>query len=163
MDTTIETLLLGWRENGQLARQLLADIPDEAMTDQPGGVVNHPAWTLAHLNHYHTAILSLVRGEPVADPGEQPNAEHYDAGSTPVDDPARYPSKAELLAAYEQVHQEVEQLLQDAPPKRLTQPPGLERWAEGFGTTAKALSYLMIFHESVHLGQVMAWKRAMDR
>lgn len=156
-------MIAGWHLNLAKAEALLADIPPDQITRQSPEVVNHPAWTLAHLIHYHPAIISLARGEAVADPATAPHAERYDAGSTPVDDPSLYPAKDALLAQYRAGHEEVVKLLKTAPSGRLTQPPGLPRWEQAFGTTRHALVYLMHYHESLHLGQVMVWRRAMGR
>ncbi len=30
-------------------RRLIADVPDERLTEQPAGAVNHPAWVIGHL------------------------------------------------------------------------------------------------------------------
>jgi hypothetical protein len=35
-------------------------IPEARMTDQPGSVVNHPAWTISHLNAYAGVLLSML-------------------------------------------------------------------------------------------------------
>jgi len=162
MNTTcIDLLSCGWSANLELAERLLATIADERITTQPAGVVNHPAWTLAHLVHYHPAILALVDGRTVPDPASHPDADRFDAGSTPVDDPSQYPTKAALIRRYRHGHQRIETALGQAPTDRLNQPPGLTRWTEGFGTTARVLQYLMVFHEAEHLGQLVAWRRAM--
>jgi hypothetical protein len=36
------------------------DVPDSRMTEQPGPIVNHPAWTLSHLNAYAGSLLSML-------------------------------------------------------------------------------------------------------
>ncbi len=163
MSDVAELLIAGWLLNLKKAEELLADISADEMTRQPHGVVNHPAWTLAHLIHYHPAITSLARGQAVADPAAAPNANRYDAGSTPVDDPSLYLAKDALLARYRSGHAEVTKLLETAPPERLLQPPGLPRWEQAFTTTRHALVYLMHYHESLHIGQIMVWRRAMGR
>lgn len=160
MPQSIDLLLAGWQQNLHQAEVLFATIPAERMTEQPR-VVNHPAWTLAHLIHYHRPILNLARGEAVQDPGKHSDAPHYDAGSTPVDDLSQYPTKDELLMSFRDGHERIAHALEVAPADLMEQPAGLPRWAESFGATADALGYLMIFHEAVHLGQVMAWRRAL--
>lgn len=144
------------------ASSLLKVIKPEQMTKQIGGVVNHPAWTISHLIHYHPALLSLAKGQPIADPGNQPNADIYDAGSTPKDDPKLYKTKDQLIHDYTQGHRQLREALQKAPLEYFTQPPQLDRWAKLFKTTADALVYLMLLHESQHLGEVMVWRRAMN-
>lgn len=160
MDSLVDALQFGWRLNIDQAEALLAGVPADRITDQTGGVVNHPAWTLCHLNHYRPAILSLIRNQPVADPGRHPDAPRYDEGSVPIDDPTAYPAQAELLAAYRDGCQRVADALAKMDPAHLALPPQLPRWAAAFGTTARALQYLMVVHESHHVGQVMAWRRA---
>ncbi len=161
MDSEADLLIAGWRQNESKVRELMADVSGDDMATQPEGVVNHPAWTLAHLIHYHPAILRLARGLPVDDPGLEPNAELYDEGSTPMPDLALYPTRNELLNFYVDGHARVEKALHQAPRSRFGQAPGLRRWGKGFGTTGNALVYLMLVHEAQHIGQLMVWRRAM--
>ena len=154
-------LMAGWRQNRQQLEALLANVSTEDMTRQPHGVVNHPAWTIGHLIHYHPAILALLRGEAVADPATTPNADLYDAGSVPVDDASLYPDQGTLLERYHSNHEQVKKLLNGIESATFDQPPGLPRWAKGFETTARTLVYLMHVHEALHIGQLMVWRRAM--
>ena len=156
----IEMLIDAWAGNLNHALALLKDIPAGRMTHQPASVVNHPAWTIAHLCHYHPAILSLARGEPVSDPGKLPDAPQVDAGSAPTDEPAAYLSKDELIARFREGHEQIEETLRAAPDDLLDRPPGLERWRPAFPRTGQALTYLMLLHESTHLGELAAWRRA---
>jgi uncharacterized damage-inducible protein DinB len=149
-----------WQLVGRQMQQLLRDIPASLMTTQPGGLLNHPAWTLSHLCHYHPAILSLLRGQSVEDPALHPDADHYDEGSLPVDRPALYRSSEELRAMYQAGHEEILAAVQSTTPEILTSQPGLPRWAQSFVHTGDVLMYLMIMHESQHAGQIMSWKRA---
>lgn len=154
-------LLVGWRQNFERTETLIESVPAQRMTTQPNGMANHPAWTLAHLIHYHPAILSVVRAEAVSDPGQHPDAPRYDAGSTPIDDPTEYPSKRALMADYRGGHDLVAEALTSMSVAQLQQPPRLARWASHFGDSAELLTYLMIYHEATHLGQIMAWRRLM--
>jgi hypothetical protein len=160
MTTCPDILLAGWKRNLDKTMELLAGIPNGRAAEQPGGVINHPAWTLAHLNHYHPAILSLVAGEPVHDPGDHPDAPRFDAGSTPVADPDQYPALPTLIADYRNGHEQIDRAMRDMAPAQLQQPPGLARWVKPLATTAGALNYLMLYHESTHIGQIMVWRRA---
>lgn len=151
----------GWQRVAGQAQSLLKNVAADQYVLQPAGVVNHPAWTLSHLIHYHPAILSLLRNEPVADPANAPNVNLYDEGSTPQPDPTLYLPGDELLAAYLKSHAHVLEALKQAPDECFSQKPGLERWAKAFPTVADNLVYLMLLHESQHLGQVMVWRRAL--
>jgi uncharacterized damage-inducible protein DinB len=160
-NTLIDALRLSWQINFDQVEALMVDVPAGGLTHQPGGVVNHPAWTLSHLNHYRPAILALIGNHPVEDPGRHPDASRYDEGSVPVDDPACYPPYTALLAAYRGGHERVADALRLMDRRYLTLPPRLERWATVFGTTARTLQYLMSVHESHHVGQLMVWRRAL--
>jgi uncharacterized damage-inducible protein DinB len=48
-------------------------------------------------------------------------------------------------------------------PSRLAGAIPLERWKQRFPLIADAVVHLMIDHESTHLGQVSAWRRAGGR
>lgn len=156
-------LLSGWRQNAAKVRELMGEVTADNMTMQPEGVVNHPAWTLAHLIHYHPAIFHLALGEAVEDPALEPNAAFYDEGSTPVADTSVYPTRNELLNHYLAGHVRIEKALAHAPESLFAKPPGLARWTKAFATTGDALVYLMLVHESQHVGQMMVWRRAMSQ
>jgi len=156
-----DLLRQGLRFNNEVARSLFAVIPADRATEQPDGVVNHPAWTLAHLCHYQPATLALAGGQSVRDPAQLPDAHRYDAGSTPIRDKAAYPAWAELTARYKQAHDEILQSLESITHQTLVQRPGLGRWAHTFADTASALQYLLVHHEAIHLGQMMVWCRVM--
>jgi len=149
----------GVDSNRKIARHLFATIPAERATEQPAGVVNHAAWTIAHLNHYHPAILDLIQGRAVRDPGQHPDAARYDAGSTPTADPGAYPAWADLAARYNRAHDGIHEALGSVSHQALAQPPKLERWAEAFADTASALQYLLVHHEALHLGALTVWCR----
>lgn len=161
LSSTRDMFIRGWQRVGNQARSLLEGVAADQYVLQPGGVVNHPAWTLSHLIHYHPAILSLVQGRPVQDPATSPKADLYDEGSTPQPDASLYLPGDALVASYMEGHQTILIALQQAAADNFDKPPGLERWAKAFPTAADTLVYLMLLHESQHLGQLMVWRRAM--
>lgn len=156
-----ESLLFVWRRNGKRAQDLFANIPDERITDQSGGLNNHAAWCLSHLNLYHPSIVSLARGEAVADPSTAPGADVCGNGSKPVADPALYLSRAELIDRFTEGHAAVESALAEADSGIFTREPGLERWKSFLGTTGNGLAYLMLYHETHHLAEIAAWKKSL--
>jgi hypothetical protein len=156
-----DALLHDWRGNGQRAQRLLANIPDDRMTEQPHGLLNHPAWSLGHLILAHPAIASLARGEAVADPGLTPEAKLFANGTKPQADPALYPSRAELAERFAQGHALVEEAVAAMDPAILEREPGLERWKKSFGKTGVVLVHMMIWHEAHHLAEVAAWKKVL--
>ena len=158
-----EILIAGWAQNLAKVDALFKDIDADEITRQPPGIPNHPAWTLSHLIHYHPAIIRLVSAESIEDPALAEGAADYDAGSTPVDRPEIYLPKNRLLEQFRDGHANVALLLETATPEQLKQPPGLARWAKAFGTTQRALFYLMHYHETLHIGQIMIWRRALGK
>src|SRR5882672_9338514 len=77
-------------------RRLVADVPDNLMTRQMAGVINHPSWVIGHLTYSCQAIggeMGITAWLPAR------WAELFGTGSLPVDRPDVYPNKAELLAA----------------------------------------------------------------
>ncbi len=121
--------------------------------------MDHPAWILCHLCLYHPAILGLVRNEPFQDSSQRPDASRYDEGSTPVDDMLQYLRKATLVEEFTQGHKAISAALGQSRPGALEAPSSLDRWRQAFGTAGRALAYLMLVYESVHLGQISTWRR----
>ncbi len=56
--------------NLMYAETLVKDVSAEQMVEQPGGVINHPAWSLGHLvvspRHRHHATQSPRPARPLA-------------------------------------------------------------------------------------------------
>lgn len=155
-----DLLLQNWKGNLDYALRLVHDLGDSQIVLQPALHMNHPAWVLCHLCHYHPAILALIVGESCPDPAQHPDAPRFDEGSTPVPDTAQYPNRRELLERFRLGHEEISEALADVTIERLNEPVALVRWQSLWGATGVALAYLMLMHESVHLGQVSAWRRA---
>jgi len=153
--STTDALLYSWGKNLGYAKKLVADVSNESMVAQPADHVNHPAWVLSHLNAYHGVIASMVQGKPFDDPIDHP----FGMKSKPIADAAVYPSIEKLIQTYAEGHREVTASLQSAKPQVLDNPVLLDRWKSIMPTIHTALVYLMILHESTHLGQLSAWRR----
>jgi hypothetical protein len=156
MSIMIDALLTGWDRNLDYARKLLADVPAEKLADQPVPEINHPAWTFSHISAYHDVMVRLVTGQKLAvDPKDQP----FGMLTKPVADLSVYPPKTQLLDNFVRGHEAVSAALRRADPAALEAPIPLERWHKAFGKVGVALAYLMLVHESQHLGQVSVWRR----
>src|ERR1043166_4524727 len=64
------------------------DVPESRMTEQPGTIVNHPAWTLSHLNAYAGMLLSMLDDPSVVAAATRAEMERFGYGTTPVPDRA---------------------------------------------------------------------------
>lgn len=152
-------ILITWRRNGAYTLRLVGDLSEAQMVAQPvpGRVLNHPAWVLSHLTLYTDVAAALSRGVSFTDPFEH----QYGQKSEPLADAAAYPSRADLIATYRASHDAAEAALAGAAEKVLTSPTPIERWRAVHPTVGDMLVTLMVKHESSHLGQLSAWRRAM--
>jgi hypothetical protein len=139
------------------ARQLIADIPDERLAEQPSGIVNHPAWHLGHLCTAADLGMKLL-GSPTLCPADW--SDLFGRGSTPVADRAKYPTKAVLMNALEAGHGKFAAVVEAASPAMMDAVNPIERNRHAFPTLGDLIAYLLTGHEGIHLGQISAWRRA---
>ena len=151
----VDALVLGWDKNLDYVKRLVAEIPADRMVYQPAANVNHPAWILSHLNIYHVPMAGMLRGTPFEDPKNH----KFGMTSKPQSDASVYLSKAQLLADFERGHEDVKQALLTAGQAGLEAATPLERWRGPYPKVGIILNYLMILHESTHIGQLSAWRR----
>ena len=121
--------------NLQYAQMLVKDVADDQMAQQPGGVVNHPAWSLGHL-----VVSANHLGQLLGLDGDLPTGwdKTFATGGVPTADRSDYPSKDDLLNALTAQHTR-----KDVP------------------TVGDMVIVMMTGHEMDHLGQIAAWRRAM--
>lgn len=137
-------------------RTMLADIPDERMTQQPAAGVNHPAWVLGHLAWAADGALEKL-GTPRALPPEWTTL--FGAGSKPSASRAGYPPKDELLRAVEQRYEQFRQAVAAATPEQLARPTTSPRAKEALPTAREMFNFLLTGHMGIHLGQLSSWRR----
>ncbi len=133
------------------------DIPESRMTEQPGSIVNHPAWTLAHLNAYAGMLLALLGDPSVAE--QESEMQRFGYGTVPVRDPAAYGTKHALLERFRERNARLATVV-------------AERHAAYFPRAAPAMFQphaptighlaitLLVAHPPHHLGQLRQWRRA---
>lgn len=165
MHPLASAILITWRRNRAYALRLVSDLAPEQFVAQPAGlpphiIMNHPAWILAHLSVYAPNCTAMLRRTPFADPIDHP----FGQRSKVSPDAATYPAVADLVEVYSRTHDEAEAALvqtgeSDAAVFALANP--LERWRVTQPTIGDMLVTLMVKHESGHLGQLSAWRRAM--
>mgnify|MGYP001013576431 FL=1 len=81
-------------------------------------------------------------------------------GSSPAG--GDYLPVARLLENYQAGVQSVLYRLERSTPAVLSNPVSLPRWQSRMPVAEKALPYLMLVHENQHIGQISAWRRAMQ-
>ena len=153
----VNQLINTQRMNLFMAEALVKDLTEEQMRAQPHGLVNHPCWSLGHLvvsGHNLCRLLSVASSPP------EGWAETFGRLAKP-DDARVDPSKDELLAELRRVHQVLADALTTIDPAALEAAHPKEEFRQYFPTVADNVLYLMTAHETNHLGQVAAWRRAM--
>lgn len=162
MASDIRVLLLkSWSQQRDYAERLVADLSEADMVSQPvpGVVMNHPAWVLGHLSAYPPVLTTMLSRLKPEDPKDHP----FGKESRPQGDVSVYGSKASIVGEYLRVHDELAATLERVDAAVLHDPIGVDRWRERFPTVQDASFYLMTSHESTHLGQLSAWRRAGGR
>ncbi|MEZ6163546.1 MAG: DinB family protein [Phycisphaerales bacterium] len=136
--------------------QAVEDIPESRMTEQPGTLVNHPAWTLSHLNAYAGVLLSMFDDPSV--PTADAEMEQFGYGTIPVTDPALYAPKQELI---DQFRDRNERLAAVVAQKHATYfpRPAPEKFQPYSPTIGHIALTLLVAHPADHFGQLRLWRR----
>ena len=140
------------------AETLVKDVTAEQMAQQPGGVINHPAWSLGHLATSANSLAQLLGLESDSPDGWDKT---FATGGTPSADPSAYPTKEEILAELKKQHARNTAAFEKVDPAELAKPHPNEAARKYFPTVGDLVVFLMTAHEMDHLGQIAAWRRAM--
>ncbi len=146
----VNMMLIGY------GRMLTGDIPDERMAEQPIPGVNHPAWIIGHLAYSADAVRGLLG---LAKELPQEWAPLFGMGSKMSTNRADYPSREELLRAFEQGFAEVREAAMAATAEQLAKPSQNPRMREMLPTVQDGVAFLLTGHLGTHLGQLSAWRR----
>ncbi len=154
-------LQISWKRNGAYGVRLIEDLRPDQMVAQPPGLpkgisMNHPAWIMCHLNLYAEIAVNLALARAFEDPAEH----RFGARSVPVPDVGAYDRKDRMAARWREWHEAGESALAAASVELTSRPNPLERWRTLHPTIGDMLMTLMVKHESGHLGQLSAWRRA---
>ena len=149
-DLRIGRFLLGY------CRMLLADIPDERLTEQPLPGINHPAWILGHLAMSADGAAQLCGGEKRLSPEFY---QLYGRGSGVTALRGDYPSKSELLGAVESGFERAFTLAAAVTPEVFAAPSAPGMLQQGLPTVGDRVAFLFTGHLAMHLGQLSSWRR----
>jgi len=157
-------LLNTYAFNLRYANVLVEDLEEALMTQSPTkGLENHPAFTIGHLVSA-AALTSKYLGGPYDLP---PDWENLFRRQGPGDprlpelDSSLYPEKEDLLKALADHHERVEKLILNLEEEAFMKPTKW-RYTEHLPTMGGLLFFMCITHESMHLGQLAGWRRAME-
>jgi uncharacterized damage-inducible protein DinB len=141
------------------AKQILADIDDASMCQQPMGL-NHPAWLLLHLSTAADYASTLLGGQGVCPADWNALA---DTKKPLTQTRSDYPSKEELMSKFEAAFQNAADLYEKKSEGELNQPQKLGFFETELPTVGDMAMFLMIGHTNLHLGQLSAWRRATGK
>ncbi len=154
----INETITSYRATLQLIVRATSDLGPGQWTAQPGGIRNHPAWTIGHLVHSAQAIGGELGLSPWLPESWE---EKFGTGSAPQVDGEISPSPAELESALVFAEQRVIERLQSMPADVLAGPLPDVRYREVFPSLGHAVVHILCAHTSFHAGQIMLWRRAM--
>ena len=142
----------------QTLHDLIGDLDDAHMVQQPPGVANHPAWTVGHIVHSFQAIGEDLRLEPWL-PADW--AGRFKTGTLPAAEAGAYPTKKELLDRLADGERRVRARVSALDDAELNDPFPTEQYRDMFPTLGHALVHVLIGHTAAHVGQLAVWRRAM--
>ncbi len=85
----------------------------------------------------------------------------FQPGSEPTGDLSRYPSKAELVETFARADQTSKAAVAAAPDEVLDRPNPIPSLQALFPTMRLLCAGLFTSHDSLHLGQLSVWRRAL--
>jgi hypothetical protein len=139
-------------------RRLIDDVPDDALTAQPAGVVNHPLWTIGHLVYSAQMIGGEIGLAPwLADDWRA----RYGTGSVPVAERRQYPASDSLLYEMANAELQLKEKLNSLGEEAMQQPLPDVKYRDIFPSLGHAVTHVLAAHTAAHVGQVIAWRKAM--
>jgi hypothetical protein len=132
-----------------------AATPDDRLAERAD--LNHGAWQIGHLALAYDFGIGILTGV----------TEHrrwvplFAPGTTPLADRGAYPTKAELVDAFQRRHDAFRALLaQPIDPATLAAENPFEPIRATLPTVRDLMSYLLTGHLGMHIGQYSAWRKA---
>lgn len=141
------------------AKQILADIDDSSMCQQPMGL-NHPAWLLLHLATAADYAASLLGGKGVCPADWNALA---DTKKPQTQTRSDYPAKEVLFNTFEAAFLNAADLYQKSSVEDLSKQQKLGFFEAELPTVEDMATFLLIAHTNLHLGQLSAWRRATGK
>jgi len=158
-----DAILNTYAFNLMYAKRLVDDVPEDLMAAQPtvdGHIIpNHAAWVIGHLATTSAGFACDLLG--IDSIKREGWGDILGGGSKPEPDASRYPDKATLIEALEEAHNHLAAAFAKAADERLAEPCPVERMRPMFPTIGDMITFVLTSHETTHLGQLSAWRRAL--
>ncbi len=140
--------------------EVVEGVPESRMTEQPGAIVNHPAWTLSHLNAYAGRLLAMLDDPSVPHATADAEMERFGYGTTPVPDRAAYATKRELLDRFKDRNARLAVVVAEKHADYFPRPSPAKFQSPYSPTIGHIAITLLVAHPPHHLGQLNQWRRA---
>lgn len=158
--TTNELMIAALAGNLGMLKSHIADFSDQDMLVRPVPNANHTAWQLGHLCTSEGWMVNQVSPGAVPPPPAG-FAEKFSKETSKIDDPKSFPSKAEILAAYDNTRAAIAAWAKTLTPADLDK-PGPEPMRSFTPTVGSMLAMLPV-HLAMHLGQIQVIRRKLGR
>jgi len=139
--------------------EAVEDVPESRMAEQPGAIINHPAWTLSHLNAYAGVLLSMLEDPSVTPGAADAEMERFGYGTSPVPDRAAYATKRELLDRFRDRSARLAAVVAEKHADYFRRPSPAKFYPHA-PTIGHIAITLLLAHPPHHLGQLRQWRRA---
>jgi len=135
----------------------LEGIPEDKYTFQPWPGANHVLWTLGHIAASDEFGIVALKGSTDFSMG--PYAQQFGMGSTPVDDPSKYPPMKQVREYLDSQRRELLTLLDKVSEAELLLPT--EGDLAQFAPDLAGIPFSLAWHEGMHAGQMVAIRKAL--
>ena len=135
----------------------LEGIPEGKYTYQPWAGANHVLWNLGHIAATDMFAIAALKGASGFPTG--PYDSIFGMGSTPVDDPSKYPPIKEVRDYLDGQRRELLALLERKSEADLLKPT--EGDMAQFAPDAAGVLFSLGWHEGMHAGQIVAIRKAL--
>ena len=154
-----QTILAILERGRGMLRKHLSDFSDADMLARPAPTANHAAYQLAHLLRTTSGMVKAL--SPDVAVTLPPKTEGDAKGPSTSNDPAQFPSKEELLTAYEGLITAITTAagtMADADFDKAS-----PEHFKGFAPTLGQLALMAPLHMSMHVGQIQVIRRKLGK
>ena len=154
----LDHMLSNYDFNRRNAHYIVGGLTVDQSVAQPGGLVNHPLWSIGHLALTSQVMMLEMGGEPTF-PAEW--MDRFFPGVPIPGDANDYPPMGELLAQLDTQHEHVAAQLPEMSVDQLEAAPHMELLQRRYPRLGDFMSYAMLGHEAFHIGQIACTRRAL--
>jgi hypothetical protein len=144
----------------QMVNAHLESFTDAEMFVRPCPGANHATWQVGQFTTAEVHMIGALAGDiyPALPPGYD---EKFKPETAKIDDPAKFPSKKELLDHFKAVRQATVQWVKTLSDEQLNKPLD-EKWHR-FAKTVGDMLIMQGMHNAMHIGQIQVIRRKLEK